>query len=1791
MTPHTTPHEHITVNAPGTAQQPATNLPTQEPPTLPLRPQTPTQQAVTSYSCVQCHKPFSRLSNLRRHVKNVHTKDTTLIPVPVPTTSSPGSGNSLETKQHATPREYIAVISPGTVQQPTTTNIPAYQPPTLPVTPQTSTQEPALSSVPTTSIKTTNIQAHEPPTLSVSPQTPTQEPALSAAPTTSIKTNTPVPETSTTPLQTQQSITTAHTCAQCGKSFSRVDSLRRHVTNVHQTTTTATPVPVPTTTSAISGTSHTSIPEISSTLATTSVDTTNHTATQETSSTAPQTPTQQAVTTTHTCSQCGKSFSRVDNLRRHVKSVHPPTIAQDQSSSAAPNSPTNTRKRSVSELDTVQTANKKPAPRYNCNLCHKTFAWLKDMQRHKRNAHCKQQYMCQHCTRPFTLLTNMQRHIKNIHLPPKPSTAPTTTPIDQPSTSGTQTLANKHPRKRAAPASKAAAKYKRPKSLYVKAPNGKVIWRDDESATIETLPTDIQQVYVDNWQAIRTHSRGHTNMTTYTHFHSPTETVTQDWASHLNPIFNKLNKRIKINLSHHLILRHCETKELKFFHASVNNACVLDKPVLISNRADFDAFLTDIADVDAFSYALHSRPDTKWLVEGLPATSFYIFHLNDFPIGCLTDEEIPPSIRNNQNIYILQRDANNPKDYDDNKCVFRCLALHKGAALSALNMPTRELWRQWCTHHHIPEKTLCPGITLVELPVLENLFKIKIDVFEYREKDQALAPKVRSGNTVYEDTMYVLHFKDHFMYISDINAAGHAFCCAKCSKLFGLHRDLTRHEKTCNGGHPKDSYSGGVYTPPPTIWETISSHGVKDVPVNFIYPYRATFDYESYFNMADLPTVKARKSSTKYTARHVPLSCSVASNVPKFEEPSFFVNEGDPQDLVTKMLQYLEQVADAAYRLLSDKFAYIKEQLTHLEMPDLITRFDDYLRQLPVIGFNSGKYDVNVIKPYLVKYFVDKAEGLTIEEDDTEAQTAAEDIKEKKAFNYVVKRNNNFMCLATKKLKMLDIVNYIAPGFSYSKYLASYQIPEQKGVFCYEYITALKQLDEPALPEHEAFYSKLKNANISEEEYAECQKVWAKHKMATLKDFLKWYNNKDVVPFLAALEKQVAFYGAHGVDMFKDAISVPGITLKFLFKTLPRGVMFSLCSEKQKALHTTMRNNITGGPSIIFHRYHEKDVTFIRGNAAKVVKTILGFDANALYLSALMQPMPTDFPVIRRAGNDFRAERVSFYSVQNRQWLSWVSHTKDIHLQTQYNGREMSLGKRRLRVDGWDSVNRTAYQFHGCMFHGHPNCPLTKGKDTHPKTDTPLAELYAKTVANRAYLEAECNVQVIEMWECEWQALKKARPDIQSYLKATFNRVKPSYTNKVTPTEDQIIEAVKDGSLFGLVECNIEVPDVHKEKFSEMTPIFKNIEVSRKDIGAFMQAHAEKHNILNGPRRTLIGSYKGVEILLATPLLKWYLMNGLEVTKIHQVIEYHPKACFKQFGDTVTEARRDGDRDPSCAIKSETMKLLGNAAYGKTLTNKSKHLDVAYVRGEGTSKLINNPRFKKMTEVTNGVFEVETLKQKIRWDLPLQIGFFVYQYAKLRMLEFYYDFLAKFVDKADFQLCEMDTDSLYMALSAPTLEEVVKADMKKEFYEVYGNWFPREACNSHSAEFIAQSGKRYSDCVDCRQVQMYDKRTPGLFKLEYEGDGIISLCSKTYHCFGACNKTSCKGLNKAHNKLDKTLYLKVLDNEESEGGTNISFRSLNNQVFSYEQHRQSLSFFYIKRKVDKDKVTTSPLDI
>ena len=220
--------------------------------------------------------------------------------------------------------------------------------------------------------------------------------------------------------------------------------------------------------------------------------------------------------------------------------------------------------------------------------------------------------------------------------------------------------------------------------------------------------------------------------------------------------------------------------------------------------------------------------------------------------------------------------------------------------------------------------------------------------------------------------------------------------------------------------------------------------------------------------------------------------------------------------------------------------------------------------------------------------------------------------------------------------------------------------------------------------------------------------------------------------------------------------------------------------------------------------------------------------------------------------------------------------------------------------------------------------------------------------------------------------------------------------------------------------------------------------------------------------------------------------------------------------------------------------------------------------------MINTPFFRQLDPIDEETYEVQSFKKIIKLDLPIQVGFFVYQYAKLRMLQFYFDFIDKYRDRSDFQYCERDMDSAYIAISGESIEKLVKPELIANFQKDKNNWFPRTDTTEHKA---------------------YDKRTPGLFNVEWEGDGIVSLCPKTYYCWGSKDKFSCKGVNKRTNEINKDKYISVLLTKQSGSGTNKGFRVMNHSMYTYTQVRDAFSYFYPKRKVLEDGVSTLPLDI
>ena len=640
-------------------------------------------------------------------------------------------------------------------------------------------------------------------------------------------------------------------------------------------------------------------------------------------------------------------------------------------------------------------------------------------------------------------------------------------------------------------------------------------------------------------------------------------------------------------------------------------------------------------------------------------------------------------------------------------------------------------------------------------------------------------------------------------------------------------------------------------------------------------------------------------------------------------------------------------------------------------------------------------------------------------------------------------------------------------------------------------------------------------------------------------------------------------------------------------------IPYVIFGQKDKDIHDTVRANLVGGPSVIFHRHHAAGATKLRerlyGSSSKTCQHLLGVDANSLYLKCMGEDHCTGFYVVRRRTDNFRPSMSQEVSYSATEWLKYRAHKDHAVILHQYNHGEIKIGGKQIRVDGYVVEERKIYQFHGCYWHGH-TCHLTKNMLKSEKGRDFLAERAQRTIRVGNYLRC-LGYQVIEIHECEWLKLKTTEESAR--MKHIWNVPRPS--SKRDMTEEEIVRGIEDGSIFGMAQVDIMTPEHLRDLFSEMTPVFKNVKVRRQDVGEHMLRHLEEEGKMKQPQRQLIGSYFGDKILLGTPLLRWYLTHGLKVTKVHLVVEYVPEKSFLSFVNEVTEARRQGDKNTDCKILSDLYKLLGNSSYGKTICNKQNYTHTRYVTTAKAMRLAGHWSVQNVSELSDTTVEITSLPRKVVYDLPIQIGFMVYQYAKLKMLSFYYDFLLRYVDRKDFELCEMDTDSLYFALSTDTLEEAVIPEMREEFFRERHKWLPSESCDIsyHRESYIKARTHNlvWLPPPCCQERTVYDQRTPGLFKIEWEGDVMTSLNSKCYLGEGKTQKMSCKGVIQHQNSLDMKKYRNVLETRKSHHVTNKNFRTHEHSMVTYQQSKTGLNYMYVKRKVCSDGVSTIPLDI
>ena len=302
----------------------------------------------------------------------------------------------------------------------------------------------------------------------------------------------------------------------------------------------------------------------------------------------------------------------------------------------------------------------------------------------------------------------------------------------------------------------------------------------------------------------------------------------------------------------------------------------------------------------------------------------------------------------------------------------------------------------------------------------------------------------------------------------------------------------------------------------------------------------------------------------------MPISVSLADTLNP--EPEYIFSK-DPNELIHLFHESLERRYEAILADVVARFRFSDtEGITDAQSKVIL----QWVTQVPVVGFNSGHYDLKLIRKYYVPLMA----------------------KDKDVF--ATEKNGRIMFINTPKFKFLDVLNYLALGITYDKWVKTYGATLTKSWLPYEWFDSPDKLDFPGLPPYMAWYSRLKGEYIlTLKEYDDCHRVFRERGMRTFGNWLEYYNNLDVAPFLEALQKMKEFYTDLGVDIFKDAVSLPGVSQQYLLrKTLQprRGYKPPELYVPNAEAYAMLKAAVVGGPSLVFTRKHVAGETRIRSH-------------------------------------------------------------------------------------------------------------------------------------------------------------------------------------------------------------------------------------------------------------------------------------------------------------------------------------------------------------------------------------------------------------------------------------------------------------------------------------------------------------------------------------------------------------------------------------------------------------------
>ncbi|KAA6382352.1 MAG: hypothetical protein EZS28_022121 [Streblomastix strix] len=987
----------------------------------------------------------------------------------------------------------------------------------------------------------------------------------------------------------------------------------------------------------------------------------------------------------------------------------------------------------------------------------------------------------------------------------------------------------------------------------------------------------------------------------------------------------------------------------------------------------------------------------------------------------------------------------------------------------------------------------------------------------------------------------------HAMYISDIDKVINGKLCPNnCQMIFNTKnqnykRDLARHLKYCQG--PETAKQVKLDHLPKPYYPHISNNkllqklvatGQSDLltpTLNYI-----TFDFETVENIINEGNIIAQLE---------PLSVASAATI-NDQITTLYFDLRNGSDFIEQWISQLFEVAikvnEANQSNIPDVTIEDKHQHQHGVIP--------YKPQVSVIGFNSKKFDMNLLLKHLLK-------------NKTKIQYLGTTTQAKQTI--VSHQDYDF------DLRFIDILSFIPPNNTLKQFVEKFDtkgIKLTKGVFPhgsfnYDNYKLVLGLTTPFVKED--FYDKLNNKNISDEDYEQYVNDFTSFQDRW--EYLKHYNIRDVTCMINPINHLIQITWEEKVNML-GCISLAQIAsqikYKYCYDKFDINASYNIVNgfEQFEVTQYWWNNKVKGyinqdefAKRDTTNNVTEDDFDWIRDKVANET-------CHLCHNKFTKENKPTLDRIDNSIGhtkqncqlacqicNTVKADKDNDISKLKIQLMKYAIYE---HLPMTINNESVYNMLKECMQGGLSNV------YHKCNLKGvtHTN----KLRYNHvTKTITSYDNQYVVT----HILDLDFNSLYPSVFS---GIFNKNNPytnnriyqagGVTSYFKCTSNSSKQK-ARDVIMSDDRYTDK---GQLF-CVKIKGHIDEKHINSHINFAPIWRKLTYNNsiEQIGEFMYNKMKSQGLTVDKPTTKLTALLSThnQFMCFTNYILWFLIDycNFIIDDIDSIALFDKHLGFESFACTMMAKRQDAISQHN-DTKSLYYKQILNSAFGGEGQNNAKFDKISFSNARQTSLKqlkLDHKATRKLTDTTynpdgslssEAQYMISESPRQFKCNKPLQEAVFTLDNSKFWYLNFVYNFLYKCIDMDRVHFCNMDTDSMYLAIAGSQIEgykQGLKYVIKDQlFYDQhYKKWLPWDNCTvAEEKKLMGITTESQGENIVCLAPKCYS-----LYNGNEQNDDIVSLVNRM------------KGVSEKKANLSTNDYIKCLND-----GCNINVTTNNLQM-------------------------------